>query len=315
MMSQRSVGIIATGFSTPNKIVTNHDIQAMGIETTHDWIVSRTGIHERRIAEPFEQTSDFGAKAGQQALDRAGLAPADIDLLIVATSTPDFKHFPSVACLIQEKLGLGQIGAFDVSAACTGFSYALTTGAQYIMTGQSKKALIIGADCLSKIVDWSDRGTCILFGDGAGAVILSEVSEGGLLYSKLYSAGKYGDILCVKEKYIHMQGRDVFKVAIENVIPAIKEALDAVNLTPDQISWFIPHQANERIMEHIAEKLGISKEKTISNIALYGNTSGASIPLVMAQEDAKGRFSKGDVIVSVGFGAGFTWGVNIFRWV
>lgn len=310
----RSVGITATGHYIPPKTLTNLDLVAMGLETSHDWIIERTGIHERHVAEG-ESSADMGCKAAQSALLNSGLKPEDIDLIIVATSTPEYASFPSNACLIQKRLGLGHIPAFDISAACTGFSYALTTAAQYIATGMSKHALVVATDKLSQILDWTDRSTCILFGDGAGAVVLSEVSEGyGILSSVLHADGGQASILFVEDDHVKMNGKAVFKTAIDFLVPGVLEALEKAHLKIEDIDLFIPHQANLRIIAHAQEKLGLKPEQVLVHIQKYGNMSAASIPIVLSEAVAEGRLKKGQIVVMAGFGAGFTWGVSVLRW-
>lgn len=305
--------ISGTGFYIPNKIVKNSDFVQWGLETTEEWITSRTGILERRICEN-ESTSDIAFFAAENALQNSGLTPDKIDAVIVATSTPDYDGFPSVACQIQARLGLKNIPAFDISAACSGFNYALTTAHQFILTDSAKHILVVGADSLSKIVDWKDRGTCILFGDAAGAVILSNSDSNGILYSKLFSDGKESSILYVENKHIKMEGKAVFKTAINAVIPAIENALKETNLSPEDVTYFIPHQANTRIIEKISEHFQFQNGKTLTNIQYLGNTSAASIPTALAQHNEKNPFKKNDILVLVGFGAGFTWGVTILKW-
>lgn len=330
-MTRHRVGIHGVGKFVPEQVLTNDDIVAMGIDTSNEWIVARTGIRERRIAPPEMTTSDMAVKAGKQAIERAGLNPSDIDLVIVATTSPDYLGFPSVACLVQERLGMRHIGAFDLSAACSGFGYAVSVGAQFVETGAAKHVLVIGADSLSKWVDWSDRSICILFGDGAGAVVLGPVAAPyGLIASGLHANGAEADILMVKgggtkhpigpavvadkSHYIHMDGRSVFKVAVNTVVGALSETLASVQLTPADIDLLIPHQANFRIIDHMRDKLKLRDDQVFSNIASYGNTSAASIPIAIEEAMAQGRIKSGDLIATVGFGAGFTWATNLFRW-
>ncbi|MFC1770286.1 beta-ketoacyl-ACP synthase III [Candidatus Margulisiibacteriota bacterium] len=327
----KSIGIIGCGKSVPPKIVTNNDFVKLGLDTSDDWITDRTGIKERRIAGNDTASSDLGFEAAKAALENAGLKPEDIDLIIVATTSPDYQVFPSTACILQNKLGLRNVGAFDVSAACTGFNYALTTAAQYIISGYAKNVLVIGVDCLSKYLNWKDRSTCVLFGDGAGAVILSDVKSGyGLMASKLYADGSAEDILKVRaggsrnpvskerldknEQYIYMDGKAVFKVAISKVLKAIKDILKEADLESGDIDHFIMHQANLRIIEYVREKLELRPEQLVINLNKYGNTSAASIPIALTEALAEGRVKDGDKLLFVGFGAGFTWGVNILRW-
>ncbi|MBT3581889.1 ketoacyl-ACP synthase III [bacterium] len=327
----KSAGIIGVGKALPDKIVTNEDFVKLGLDTSDKWITERTGIKERRIAEPGMGTADLAVKAGQAALDNAGLTPQEIDLVIVATTTPDYPLFPSTACLVQDRLGIKKVGAFDVSAACTGFNYALTTAAQFIGTGFAKNILVIGADCLSKYVDWTDRSVCILFGDGAGAVVVSEVSEGyGILASDLNANGAEGDILITKgggskkpfsaemlkdkSHFVFMNGKALYKVVINSIIPTIENTLKKVNLTSKDIDYMVPHQANLRIIEYARKKLGLKKDQVYINIQKYGNTSSASIPIALAEAVSLGKIKEDSLLLSVGFGGGFTWASNIIRW-
>ncbi len=305
--------IVATGYYIPKKIISNNDLVTSGLNTTHEWIRERTGILERRICDT-EKTSDMAYFSAQNALKNSNLEPEDIDLLIVATSTADFDGFPSVACQIQQKLGLRPIPAFDISAACSGFNYALTIASQFIQTNSAKYALVIGADALSKIVDWTDRSTAILFGDAAGAIILGPSETNGIIYSKLYSDGKEANILYVENKTIKMEGKAVFKTAINAIIPAIEAALKETQIKKEDITYFIPHQANTRIIEKISKHFNFSDTSVLLNIQTMGNTSAASIPTVLAQHNEKDPFRKGDILLLVGFGAGFTWGVTIIIW-
>ncbi len=319
------------GHYVPNTTIKNNDFIEMGIETTDEWIQTRTGIKERRQAAPTQRSSDLACEAAKIALNKAGLSADDLSGIIVATATPDNPGFPSTACIIQEKLGIQNtsIMAFDVTAACSGFNYALTTAQQYIQTGMAKHILVVGVDCLSEITDWKDRGTCILFGDGAGAVILGPVeSDMGILYSKLFSNGALADSLKVSfpapgdqkgtleadRPFIEMDGKAVFKTAVAIVGPAIQEGLDALGLSKDDVDWVVLHQANQRIIDAVQKKIGVPKEKMVSNIAQYGNTSAASIPLALGEWDQNGQFKKDHIVICCGFGAGFTWGVNIIRW-
>lgn len=309
-----SVGIFSAGHYIPSKILTNTDLIQLGLDTSHEWIVERTGIEKRHIAEN-ETSADMGAKAALLAIKNAGICAEDIDLIIVATSTPAYASFPSNACLIQNQLGLHGIPAFDISAACTGFSYALTTASHYVSSGMSQKALVIATDRLSQILDWTDRSTCILFGDGAGAVILSKTEPGyGILSSVLHADGGQASILCVEDQHIKMNGKAVFKTAIDFLVPAVLEALEKATLSIKDITWFIPHQANLRIIHHAQEKLGLTPEQVLVHIQRYGNMSAASIPVVLSETLEEGKIKKGDIVVMVGFGAGFTWGVSVIKW-
>lgn len=327
----KSAGIIGLGKSLPQKILTNHDFVKMGLDTSDEWITERTGIKERHIAEANISTSDLAYEAGLAAIQDAGLTPNDIDLLIVATSTPDHPVFPSTAAILQHRLGLREVGAFDISAACTGFSYALTTAVQFIQTGFAKHVLVIGADCLSKNVDWEDRSVCILFGDGAGAAVVSEVKPTfGVLASGLFANGKDANVLIVpaggsrtgisiealnnREHFIKMNGKAVYKLAVNYIIPAIESTLAKVGLSKTDINFFIPHQANFRIIQYACEKLGLREDQVYINLQKYGNTSAGSIPIALTEAKESGVLKEGDIIVLTGFGAGFTWGTNIIRW-
>jgi 3-oxoacyl-[acyl-carrier-protein] synthase-3 len=327
----KAAGIIGVGKALPSQIITNEDIKNMGLDTTDEWIVTRTGIKERRIADKNTTTSDLAYLASAEAIKNAGLKPDDIDLLIVATTSPDYPVFPSTACLVQNKLGLKTVGAFDISAACTGFTFALTTGAQFVQTGFAKNVLVVGADCLSKFVDWQDRSVCILFGDGAGAVVLSEVKPGfGVLSSDIHANGadamslivKAGgtkepitkELIDEKKHFIYMDGKAVFKLAVNRIIPTLNSALEKAHLKDTDINFFIPHQANIRIIEAARERLKLKPEQVYINLDKYGNTSAASIPIALAEVTEKKLIKEGDIVATVGFGAGFTWGANIIKW-
>jgi len=326
----KPVGIIGIGHYVPDRIMTNFEIQAMGLDTTDEWITERTGIKERRIAAEDQATSDLAYFAALNALKSANLTPDNIDLIVVATSTPDYFLFPSVACILQHRLGCSRfIPAFDVSAACTGFNYAVSVGANYVASGAAKHVMVISADILSKFLDWTDRGTCILFGDGAGAVILSETSPGlGIIDSQLFSNGEYADILLAKEggsrqpisldhptrPLVGMEGRAVFKVAVNSVVPAIDDVLKHNHLSVSDVTLLVFHQANLRIIDAAKEKLGFTDDQLMVTLNKYGNTSSSSIPIALSEAVSEGRLAKGDLVVLVGFGAGFTWGVTLIRW-
>ena len=327
----KSAGIIGLGKYLPEKVMTNNDFVALGLDTSDEWIKDRSGIEERRITKLEESSSDLAFEAGKNAIKDAGLKPEDIDLLIVATTTPDYPVFPSTAAILQNRLGLRQIGAFDLSAACTGFSYALTTATQFVATGFAKHVLVIGVDTLSKYVDWQDRSVCILFGDGAGAVVVSEVPKNyGMLASSMFSDGKHAETLIVRgggsrtpisetvlrenQNYIYMNGKSVFKLAVNCVVPSIVDALKKANLEPKDLDFFVPHQANIRIIEAARERLGLKPEQVYVNLQKYGNTSSASIPIALTEAQEKGLLKNGQVLALSGFGAGFTWGANILRW-
>jgi 3-oxoacyl-[acyl-carrier-protein] synthase-3 len=326
----KSVGVIGIGRYLPDHVMTNHDIQAMGLDTSDEWIRERTGIEERRIAAVDQATSDLAYHASVQALESAGITADDLDLIIVATSTPDYFLFPSTACIVQHRLGCTRpIPAFDMSAACTGFNYALSAGAQYVASGAAKKVLVVAADLLSKFLDWTDRSTCILFGDGAGAVVLGEVDPGlGIIASDLFSRGELAEILYAKEggsrnpisidnptrPLVIMEGRAVFKVAVNTVVPAVESVLAANQIAVSDVKLLVFHQANLRIIDAACERLGFTPDQVVITLPKYGNTSASSIPIALCEAVSEGRLSRGDLVVLVGFGAGFTWGVTLLRW-
>jgi 3-oxoacyl-[acyl-carrier-protein] synthase III len=321
----RSV-VRGVGSHLPERLVTNHDL-ASTVETSHDWIVQRTGIEQRYIAADHETTSYLGIKAAQAALDDAGLAPEDIDLVIVGTSTPDFT-FPSTATVIQQGLGIHQGAAFDVQAVCTGFVYAVSVADKFLASGAHKRALVIGAETFSRILDWEDRTTCVLFGDGAGAIVLeAQESEGtsqdrGVLTSHLRSDGRHREKLFVNggpgstktTGVLRMEGKEVFRFAVGSVIDVVRDAFAATGTTPDDLDWFVPHQANRRIITASAEKLGIAPEKVVITVDRHGNTSAASIPLALDAAVKDGRIKRGDLVMIEAIGGGFTWGSALIRW-
>lgn len=324
-----NAGILGTGFYVPEKIMTNADLEKI-VETSDEWIVERTGIKERRIAEDNQPMSDLAMKAAQNALADADVAAEDLDLIIVATLTSD-RIIPSTACMIQNLLGAKHAAAFDLSAACSGFAYAASVAAQFIETGAYKKALVIGAETLSKYINWEDRNTCVLFGDGAGAAVLGQVEEGyGILSFDLGSDGSGGDAIQIpssgslmpvskesidqKLNLIHMNGRDVFKFAVKAMGKTVKNSLAKIDMPQEKIDWLVPHQANIRIIESAAKRLSMPMDKVIVNIHKYGNMSAACIPIALAEAAAAKRFKKGDIIALSGFGAGLTWASCIIRW-
>jgi len=326
----RAAGVAGTGFSVPERVVTNFDLERMGLDTSDEWIRPRTGIVERHIAAEDEATSDFAVQAAQTALERARVKPEDLDLIIVGTVTPDM-IFPSTSCLVQHQLGAYQAGAMDLSAACAGFVYGLSVGAQFIATGQYDTVLVIGAETLSKIVDWTDRTTCVLFGDGAGAVVLRPAPPGlGLLGTYLAADGRAQEMLKVeaggsrqpaspetvanRQHFIKMNGREVFRYAVRVQGEACERVMEQCGVTAEDIDWFIPHQANERIIDAAAERLKLPSTKVYKNLARYGNTSAASIPIALAEADEKGLLRYGDHILMVGFGSGLTWAAGLLRW-
>ena len=321
--------ITGWGMSVPEAVLTNHDISKI-VDTNDEWIRERTGIGERHVASANQFPSTLGVEASIKALKVANLRPTDIDLIICSTSTPEY-IFPATACLIQDQLGATKAGAFDLSAACTGFIYATNMAAQAIRSGSIKNALVIGTETLSRFVDWKNRDTCILFGDGAGAFVLQASDQpGGVLSAVLHSDGSGGDLLTLQgggshypateetiqagRHFIQMDGKAVFRFATRVMAQATKEALVAAGLTIDQIKWVVPHQANLRIIEAAARGLGLPMERFIVNLERYGNTSTASIPIATVEAFEKGRINAGDKIVFVGFGAGLTWGAFVAEW-
>ena len=314
------------GHYLPERVVTNQELAAK-VETSHEWIVQRTGIEERRIVAEGETTSMLGLKAAERALAEAQLKPADIDLIVVATSTPDYT-FPSVATQIQAGLGMDHGAAFDLQAVCTGFVYAVATADKFLTSGSHKRALVIGAETFSRILDWQDRTTCVLFGDGAGAVVLeAQLGDGtsqdrGVLTSHLRSDGRHREKLYVDggpgstrtTGFLRMQGRDVFRHAVSMVTDVITDAFKATRTTAADIDWFVPHQANKRIIDATAEKLGIPEEKVVMTVHRHGNTSAASIPLALGEARADGRIKEGDLVMIEAMGGGFTWGAALIRW-
>ncbi len=314
--------IAGTGRYLPATVLTNDQI-ALRIATSDEWIRARTGIRQRHIAAAGEQTSDLALAASRAALDAAGIAPPDVDLIIVATTTPDM-IFPSTACILQEKLGARGGPAFDVQAVCSGFVYALALADRMIASGMARNALIVGAEIYSRILDWSDRGTCVLFGDGAGAVVLVPSEQPGILTAHLHADGHYRSILCVPGQvqngavtgtpFLHMDGQGVFKFAVKVLAEVAQEALDATGMTTDAIDWLIPHQANLRIMDATAKKLKLPSERVVTTVGEHANTSAASIPLALDVALRDGRVRPGQHLMLLGVGGGFTWGSVFLRW-
>ena len=327
--TNKAVGIIGIGSYLPEKIMTNKDLEKI-VDTSDEWIVDRTGIKERRIVDAGVATSDLGALAAKEALLNAGVTADEIDLIIVATATPDM-FFPSTACLVQNLIHATKAAAFDLSAGCSGFAYGLVVGSQFIQTGLYKKVLVIGAETMSKVLDWTDRNTCVLFGDGAGAVVLSEVPEGyGILGMELGSDGSGGDLLNMpaggsrnpatadtvaqRMHTLQMSGSDVFKFAIKVMGEAAVKALDNAGLAPEEVDCFVPHQANIRIIQSAAKRLKLPMEKVVVNVDKYGNTSSASIPIALNEAIKDGKINNNDIVVLVGFGAGLTWASCVMKW-
>ncbi len=308
-----NAGILGLGRYLPDKIVTNADLEKI-MDTSDEWIRTRTGIEERRIANDDIDTSDMAYEAAKAALKNAEISAEEIDLILVATVTPD-QSFPSVACMIQEKLGAMKAAAMDVSAACAGFMYAMITAQQFIKTGAYKHVLIVGVEKLSKVTNWEDRNTAVLFGDGAGAAVLGPVSEGkGVLSFELGADGTGGKHLLQEGDFIHMNGREVFKFAVRQMGESSLSVLDKAGLTKEDVDLLVPHQANIRIMEASRERLGLPLEKMTKTVHKYGNTSSASIPMALVEEMEAGRIKDNDLIVMVGFGGGLTWGAIALRW-
>ena len=314
--------IVGTGGYLPAQILTNHDL-ARRLDTSDAWIHARTGIRERRIAAPAEQTSDLALHASRAALAAAGIAPADVDLIVVATTTPDIV-FPSTACILQAKLGAGGGPAFDIQAVCSGFVYALAVADRLVAAGMARNALVVGAEVYSRILDWNDRGTCVLFGDGAGAVVLVPSRVPGILSAHLHADGKQRDILCVPgslnsggvsgSPFVHMDGQAVFKFAVNVMAQVGAEALVANGVDAGAVDWLIPHQANIRIMDATARKLGVPAERVISTVDRHANTSAASIPLALDEAVRDGRVTEGQRLLLIGVGGGFTWGSVFLTW-
>ncbi|MDH5776945.1 MAG: ketoacyl-ACP synthase III [Gammaproteobacteria bacterium] len=316
--------IIGTGSYLPEKVLTNADLEKM-VDTSDDWITERTGIKKRHVVVDGETTCDLAEKAARNAIDAAGIKVTDIDLIIVATTTAD-RIFPSTACLLQQRLGIHGCPAFDIQAVCTGFVYALGVADKFIKTGQCKNALVIGAETLSRIVDWTDRGTCVLFGDGAGAVVLTTDEKAGILSTHLHADGQYSDLLTVpagiSENYeqflageasIQMKGNEVFKMAVNTLGRIVDETLAANNMKKSDIDWLVPHQANIRIIKATAKKLSMSMDHVVVTVHEHGNTSAGSIPLAFDIAVRDGRIKVGDTVLFEAFGGGFTWGSALLK--
>ncbi|MEC5396924.1 beta-ketoacyl-ACP synthase III [Uliginosibacterium sp. H1] len=315
--------IVGTGGYVPGAPVSNNDLVARGIDTSDDWIVERTGIRARYIAEKDVRTSTLAAEAARRALDAAGIAATDIDLVVLASTTPDMV-FPSTACLVQNELGIPPgATAFDVQAVCSGFVYALTVADKFIRSGSHKRALVIGAETLSRIVDWKDRSTCVLFGDGAGAVVLAADDKAGILSSALHADGSQHQILnttgqiaggeIVGSPFLRMDGQAVFKQAVKVLGDVGQEVLDLAGLSLDELDWLIPHQANIRIMQSVAKRLKIPAERMVVTVDMHGNTSAASVPLALDVAVRDGRIRPGQLVMLQGVGGGFTWGAVLAR--
>jgi 3-oxoacyl-[acyl-carrier-protein] synthase III len=328
-MSQVRAGILGTGHSYPQGILTNADLEKI-VDTTDEWITTRTGIKQRRKAAPDEYTSQFAVRASQEALERAGLDPMEIDLILCATVTPD-QILPSTACLIQSQLGAHKAAAMDIVAACSGFLYGLSLADAMIRGGQVKNVLVIGAEILTRYVDYTDRATCVLFGDGAGAAVVGPTEgDRGILAVKIRSDGRYEEQLYAPgggtkggftaetiargDHFFKMKGNEVFKVAVRSMSEISKDVLCQANLKTEDVDLFIPHQANQRITDAVSNMLGVEQSQVYSNIAMHGNTSSASIPIGLDECVEAGRVKTGDVVLLASFGGGFTWGALVMRW-
>ena len=317
--------IVGTGSYLPEKVVSNADLEQM-IETTADWIIERTGVEERHVAAPGETTADMAEQAARRALEAAGLEPGDIDMIVLGTTTPDHV-FPSVATVLQHRLGCYGGPAFDVQAVCTGLVYALDIANRFIRTGAARRVLVVGADTFTRIIDWTDRGTCILFGDGAGAVILEQTDQPGIIDSRLGADGRYKELLWVpagvssgydrtreNAAFVEMRGSEVFKVAVTTLKDIAEQILSANQMTVADVDWMIPHQANRRILTATAKRLGLPMERMIDCVRTHANTSAASVPLALDVAVRDGRIQRGDTLLLEGFGGGFTWGAALLKY-
>ncbi len=327
-MMKQNAGIIATGHAYPEGVLTNADLEKI-VETSDEWITTRTGIKQRRKAADNEYTSQFAVRAARQTLEKAGIDASEIDLIICATTSPD-QILPSTGCLIQAEIGANNAAAYDLFAACSGFLYGLTTAESMIRTGQIRNALVIGAEVLTKYVDYTDRSTCVIFGDGAGAALLSSVAEDrGILASKIRSDGRFAEQLYApgggtrlglthetinnRDNFFKMKGNELFKVAVRSMVEVSTEMLEKSGYSVDDLKLVVPHQANQRITDAVAAKLGIPEEKVYSNIAYHGNTSSASIPIALDECLRSGKISEGDLVLMTAFGGGVTWGATVIR--
>ena len=317
--------IAGTGGYLPERILTNQELEKL-VDTTDEWIIDRTGIKERRIAAEGENTVDLAEHASRRAIEAAGIKAQDIDLIVVATTTPD-QVFPSTACLLQHRLDIHGCPAFDVQAVCTGFVYAMAVADKFIKSGSHKTALVVGAETMSRITDWTDRGTCILFGDGAGAVILQASEEAGILSTHIHADGQYRELLQVQNgvsngydklkegsAYMEMKGNEVFRVAVNTLGRIVDETLAANDMQKEEIDWLVPHQANIRIINATAKKLRMSMDNVVVTVDKHGNTSGASVPLALDVAVRDGRIQRGDTLLLEAFGGGFTWGSALIRY-
>ncbi len=317
--------IIGTGAYLPERVLTNADLERM-IDTSDEWIVARTGVRKRHIAAEGESTCDLAERAARLAIEAAGVAVSDLDLIVLATTTPD-RIFPSTACLLQGRLGMSRGAAFDIQAVCTGFIYALDVADKFIKCGTAERALVVGAETFSRIIDWTDRSTCVLFGDGAGAVVIEASEEPGVLSSHLHSDGRFEHLLYVPagvsqgfkhladgEAYVKMQGAEVFKAAVKALDRIVDEALAANNLRPEDIDWLVPHQANARIIVATAKKLRLPLSRVVMTVDEHANTSAASVPLALDTAVRDGRIKRGETLLLEAFGGGFTWGATLLKY-
>lgn len=324
----KNIGILGLGHYLPAKILTNHDLEKM-VDTSDEWITTRTGIKERRIADRAEKNSDLAIRAAQEAVTNSGISPEDIELIIVTTISPD-SNFPSVACLVQKAIGARKAAAFDISAACSGFLYGITTAKQYLAGGLYKNALIIASEKITNLIDWNDRDTCVLFGDGAGACVLGQVAAGkGIIADFMHAQGEFGELMSVvsdgrdpmdqkreliRLPYVVMQGKELFKIAVNSMAEAVEQCLKKAGMGLHDIDLVVPHQANDRIISAVAKKLDLPKEKIFVNIHKYGNMSAASIAVALYEANAEGAIKEGDTVALVTFGAGLVSAANIVKW-
>lgn len=313
-----TIGIVSVGAALPERVVTNDEI-ARRVDTSDAWIVERTGIHERRVAADDEFVADLGARAAEQALDRSGLAPADIDLVVCATTSPDH-FFPAAAVTIAERVGCHSAGAYDLAAACSGFAYAVAQAVSQLASGLAQHALVVGSDTLTKVIDPDDRGTCILFGDGAGAVVLSTgAASESTVGVELGADGSGAQHLFVRalapgNRFMEMNGREVFKFGARVMVDSIERVTRACGIEPADVDWFVPHQANRRIIDHAVKKLGVEPARVLMNLDRYANTSAGSIPIALEEAWADGRVRSGQSVLMIGFGGGLTWGSCLLPW-
>ena len=328
-MQSPSAIISGTGMSVPDRVLTNHDLEKM-VNTSDEWIKTRTGISERRIAGPDDSLSQYCVEASRRAFEAAGVTPSEIDLVILATVTPDMP-IPATACTIQHELGCKNAPAFDLAAGCSGFLYAQSVAKQFLLTARLRHILVIGAEMLSKFVDWEDRTTCVIFADGAGAVVMSQgESPRGVISSALHTDGSMADFICMpgggvlhppsqamidqRLQFIRMRGNETFKMAVRCIEEVCREVLEAAHLSPSDVDWFVPHQANRRILDAVAQRMGISDERCYINVDRYGNTSSASIPIALDEAVRSEKIKPGHIVLMAAFGAGLTWGASVVRW-